>query len=310
MKILTVNFLTCAVKSCKATLSTNAPPANQSPPSQEEQEPSPSPFPLHFRDAVLERTEIAYNPRFIQNILPRVNWEAMTITARELGLAALLPERNPIDEEGWGFGGDTPGNDSGGSDEEVGASTAGQEVRMQLDESVPKKDTNQMEMEDDRKEKILKQLHTLLLETSVSEGKLVCGKCGFEYPIKEGVGNFLLPAHLGTFLSPAISSLRPEQNSITHFPVLQCEHSGSERVSTKSTKVGEQRLAIQGHQQMDAIRSISAAMDMGTVWDLRIPSSTVSRDAGLLPRGNVKMACPSPTKATLASMYSHHGKEG
>ena len=45
-------------------------------------------------------------------------------------------------------------------------------------------------------EEVLKKLHTLLIETSVQEGKLVCGKCGFEYPIKEGVGNFLLPGHL------------------------------------------------------------------------------------------------------------------
>ena len=45
-------------------------------------------------------------------------------------------------------------------------------------------------------EEVLKKLHTLLIETSVQEGKLVCGNCGFEYPIKEGVGNFLLPGHL------------------------------------------------------------------------------------------------------------------
>lgn len=48
----------------------------------------------------------------------------------------------------------------------------------------------------DDNDAILKQLHGLLLETAVMEGKLVCGNCGFEYPIKDGVGNFLLPAHL------------------------------------------------------------------------------------------------------------------
>ena len=63
-----------------------------------------------------------------------------------------------------------------------------------------------MDVEGERKEKVegrkegsdemLRSLHTLLLETSVTEGKLVCGNCGFEYPIKEGVANFLLPAHL------------------------------------------------------------------------------------------------------------------
>ena len=52
-------------------------------------------------------------------------------------------------------------------------------------------------------EKTLRELHTLLLETEVREGKLVCGNCGHEYKIKEGIANFLLPSHLGEFeLSP------------------------------------------------------------------------------------------------------------
>ena len=44
---------------------------------------------------------------------------------------------------------------------------------------------------------MLRELHTLLLETEVKEGKLVCGSCGHEYKIKEGIANFLLPSHLG-----------------------------------------------------------------------------------------------------------------
>lgn len=28
------------------------------------------------------------------------------------------------------------------------------------------------------------------------EGKLVCGACGHEYAVKEGIANFLLPNHL------------------------------------------------------------------------------------------------------------------
>lgn len=44
----------------------------------------------------------------------------------------------------------------------------------------------------------MRDLHTLLLETEVVEGKLVCGNCGHEYKIKEGIANFLLPNHLGT----------------------------------------------------------------------------------------------------------------
>ncbi|KEF52596.1 uncharacterized protein A1O9_11439 [Exophiala aquamarina CBS 119918] len=133
MKILTTNFLTCAVKTCKT---------------------SPLSFPLHFKDATLERTEIEFNPLFLRNVLPRVNWDALTTTATELGLQALVPEQNPIDVTG---------------------SSAAQT---------------------DASDQVLRQLHSLLLETAVMEGKLVCGNCGFEYPIKEGVGNFLLPAHL------------------------------------------------------------------------------------------------------------------
>jgi len=46
-------------------------------------------------------------------------------------------------------------------------------------------------------DKVWRDLHTLLLETEVREGKMVCGNCGHEYRIKEGIANFLLPSHLG-----------------------------------------------------------------------------------------------------------------
>lgn len=46
-------------------------------------------------------------------------------------------------------------------------------------------------------EQTLKDLHRLLLETHVTEGKLTCGNCGHSYMIKEGIANFLLPSHLG-----------------------------------------------------------------------------------------------------------------
>ena len=130
MKILTTNFLTCAVKSCKS---------------------SPSSFPLHFKDASLLSQEIDYNPTFIRNILPRINYAALQTTATELSLQTLLPEQSVFE-----------------------SAEEGKEV-------------------DDE---TLKTLHKLLLETMVQEGKLVCRNCGFEYPIKEGVGNFLLPSHL------------------------------------------------------------------------------------------------------------------
>ena len=53
-------------------------------------------------------------------------------------------------------------------------------------------------------EKKLRDLHTLLLETEVREGKLVCGNCGHEYRIKEGIANFLLPSHLGEWIVSCI----------------------------------------------------------------------------------------------------------
>ncbi len=68
MKLLTINFLTCAVKSCKS---------------------SPLSFPLHFRDAELERREIDYNPTFLQNILPRLDWDAIRSTATEVCYAFI-----------------------------------------------------------------------------------------------------------------------------------------------------------------------------------------------------------------------------
>jgi multifunctional methyltransferase subunit TRM112 len=41
-----------------------------------------------------------------------------------------------------------------------------------------------------------RDLHRVLLETCIKEGKLVCGNCGHEYKVMEGVANFLLPGHL------------------------------------------------------------------------------------------------------------------
>lgn len=55
-------------------------------------------------------------------------------------------------------------------------------------------------------EKTLRDLHTLLLETEVREGKLVCGNCGHEYRIKEGIANFLLPSHLGEWIVSCVGS--------------------------------------------------------------------------------------------------------
>lgn len=50
--------------------------------------------------------------------------------------------------------------------------------------------------EDEQPSQTAKDLHRVLLETCIKEGKLVCGNCGHEYKVMEGVANFLLPGHL------------------------------------------------------------------------------------------------------------------
>ncbi|KAK0636288.1 hypothetical protein B0T17DRAFT_481540 [Bombardia bombarda] len=126
MKVLTLNFLTCAVKDCKSS--------NNS-------------FPLHPKDAELVYDDLEINPQLLVNVLPRVDWVALRTTSTELGFPEL-PEQPPTVEE----------------------------------------------LESD--EKMLQDLHKLLMETQIMEGKLVCGNCGHEYAIREGIANFLLPSHL------------------------------------------------------------------------------------------------------------------
>ena len=65
MKLLTLNFLTCARKTCKS---------------------SADAFPLHPKEAELEQVEIELNPVFIKNMLPRLDWEAMKTLANEVCL--------------------------------------------------------------------------------------------------------------------------------------------------------------------------------------------------------------------------------
>ena len=97
----------------------------------------------------------------MRNILPRINWDAVRALVVELGLGAMLPTAEEVE---------------GVLEEKDGMDREGDS--------------------DGKEEEVLKKLHTLLLETSIQEGGLVCGNCGFEYPVKEGVGNFLLPSHL------------------------------------------------------------------------------------------------------------------
>jgi len=68
MKLLTLNFLTCAIKTCKT---------------------QPSSFPLHPRDAELEIQEADLNLPFLKNILPRLMWEEIRVIAREVRYNSL-----------------------------------------------------------------------------------------------------------------------------------------------------------------------------------------------------------------------------
>ncbi|KAI1818044.1 hypothetical protein GGS20DRAFT_386970 [Poronia punctata] len=126
MKVLSLNFLQCAVKTCKT---------------------SSDSYPLHPKDAELVQDEIELNEDFLVNIMSRVDWTALCTTATELGFPAL-PSTPPTTETLRADG------------------------------------------------KTLKDLHSLLLETQMVEGKLVCGSCGHEYAVREGIANFLLPSHL------------------------------------------------------------------------------------------------------------------
>jgi hypothetical protein len=63
MKLLTLNFLTCARKQCKTTAKA---------------------FPLHPKDAELEQVETDMNPIFIKNMLPRLDWDAMKGLSQEV----------------------------------------------------------------------------------------------------------------------------------------------------------------------------------------------------------------------------------
>ncbi|KAI6090858.1 trm112p-like protein [Hypoxylon rubiginosum] len=126
MKVLSLNFLTCAVKACKS---------------------SSNSYPLHPKDAELVQDDIEVNAQLLIKLLPRIDWTALSTTATELGFPALPPQPPSAEE-------------------------------LLSDEQT------------------LKDLHNLLMETQIMEGKLVCANCGHEYAVREGIANFLLPSHL------------------------------------------------------------------------------------------------------------------
>ncbi|KAF3158090.1 hypothetical protein TWF225_011130 [Orbilia oligospora] len=72
MKLLTANFISCAVKACKS---------------------SSLSFPLHFKDAELASKSVPYNPLLLSNLLPRLDWPALVTSSKELGFT--LPDTKP-----------------------------------------------------------------------------------------------------------------------------------------------------------------------------------------------------------------------
>lgn len=68
MKVLSLNFLTCAVKACKS---------------------SSNSYPLHPKDAELVQDDIEVNAQLLINLLPRIDWTALSTTATEVCISPL-----------------------------------------------------------------------------------------------------------------------------------------------------------------------------------------------------------------------------
>ncbi|OAQ96313.1 hypothetical protein LLEC1_00136 [Akanthomyces lecanii] len=166
MKVLSLNFVNCAAKACKATSKS---------------------FPLHPKDAELVQDEIELNPAMLINVLPRLDWAALRTTSSEAPVRGVVLLGFPLVRAFikavllYGYHAFSLTEDYSPS-QKLGF--------PQLPEQAPSAEQLQAD------EKTLKDLHHLLLETQISEGKLVCGNCGHEYAIKEGIANFLLPSHL------------------------------------------------------------------------------------------------------------------
>ncbi|KAJ2001348.1 hypothetical protein GGI04_003776 [Coemansia thaxteri] len=61
------------------------------------------------------------------------------------------------------------------------------ELDIEIPEAVPEDPANEKEF--------LQTLHTVVLETHVTEGSMVCDGCGHEYKITKGIANMLLAEH-------------------------------------------------------------------------------------------------------------------
>ncbi|KAG2201272.1 uncharacterized protein EV154DRAFT_419338 [Mucor mucedo] len=75
MRLITHNMLQCHVKNCN----------NNN-------------FPLRFEDVQVELIEADFNPEFLSNMLNKIDWDALTSTAVQLGINTL-PAQMPEDAE-------------------------------------------------------------------------------------------------------------------------------------------------------------------------------------------------------------------
>ncbi|CAG8484878.1 6860_t:CDS:2 [Acaulospora morrowiae] len=100
-------------------------------------------FPLELSEVEIQVLETDYNPQFLRNMIPKLDWNALVVTAKKVGITAVpdvLPET----------------------------------------------------MNEDIDENFLRNLHRILLETHVQQGKMTCPNCKHVYSIRDGIPNMLL----------------------------------------------------------------------------------------------------------------------
>jgi multifunctional methyltransferase subunit TRM112 len=69
MKFLTTNFVQCAVHSCAR---------------------SQHAFPLEYSSVEMVQQEVDFDPEFVANILPKLNWEALVDVAHQVCNETML----------------------------------------------------------------------------------------------------------------------------------------------------------------------------------------------------------------------------
>lgn len=124
MKLLTTNFVQCAVKSCAG--SSNC-------------------FPLRYEECELVHQDVEFDPDFVKSIMAKIDWPALLSVTHDLGNTSLPQEKPDVDSAS---------------------------------------------------EQLLRDLHVVLMETQIKDGKMVCRNCDHLYHIKNTIPNFLLPPHL------------------------------------------------------------------------------------------------------------------